>query len=200
MDHLIQFYNQAAQKVHRLFEQDVDPKYEYHNLRHTLDVLEQAEKIAAAEEIGPAEMALLKIAALFHDTGFSVTRKNHEEHSVMIFLREVLDFRFSELEKNIVCSCILATRMPQSPQTKLECILCDADLDYLGRADFFEIGDALYREMRYAGEIALDTPWDLLQIEFLENHRYKTAYSIEARKQGFEENLQALRQKLKSGT
>ena len=32
-----------------------------------------------------------------------------------------------------------ATKIPQTPLTKLEEIICDADLDYLGREDFFEI-------------------------------------------------------------
>jgi predicted metal-dependent HD superfamily phosphohydrolase len=200
MDHLLKFYNQATQKVHTLLEQEIDPRFEYHNLRHTLDVLEQAENIGAAENIDRSEMLLLKIAAIFHDTGFSVSRKNHEQHSVAIFLREVSTFQFSELEKNTVCACILATRMPQSPQSQLERILCDADLDYLGRDDFFEIGNALHREMLYAQEIAPDLHWDNLQIKFLENHRYKTDYSISVRAAGVADNLRILQQKMLSGT
>lgn len=193
MEHLLSFYNQAIARVNLLFECEIDPKFEYHNLIHTLDVLEQSEIIGRAEGLNNNDLLLLKTAALFHDTGFATTRKNHEQAGVDFFHNVSANLEISEKEKEIICSCILATRMPQSPKTHLEQVLCDADLDYLGRSDFFVIGDALHREMLYAGEIQPQDSWNDLQIRFLENHQYKTAYAIESRKKGLDENLRLLR-------
>ena len=40
----------------------------------------------------------------------------------------------------------MATEIPQNPKTHLEMIMCDADLDYLGRYDFETISNNLYTE------------------------------------------------------
>jgi uncharacterized protein len=192
MEQLFSFYDQSRPRVNQIFEQEIDSKFEYHDLRHTLDVVNQVEIIGLGEKIGGSELILLKIAALYHDTGFSKARKNHEEQSVQIFLQHSKNSALMESEKEIICSCILATRMPQNPKTLLESVLCDADLDYLGRSDFFVIGDALHREMLYAGEIQPQDSWNELQIRFLKSHQYKTAYAIESRKKGLEENLSLL--------
>ena len=43
----------------------------YHSLEHTLDVYEQAQNIAREEKITDVEkLYLLKVAALYHDSGF----------------------------------------------------------------------------------------------------------------------------------
>jgi hypothetical protein len=86
--------------------------------------------------------------------------------------------------------------MPQNPKSHLEKVICDADLDYLGRTDFFEIGDTLRKEMLYAGELLDESRWDDLQLNFLENHTYKTNFSIQNRKQGLAENLRLLNSRL----
>ena len=47
-----------------------------------------------------------------------------------------------------ICGMIMATKIPQSPKNYLEQILCDADLDYLGRDDFYDIGGTLFKELK----------------------------------------------------
>ena len=71
----------------------------------------------------------------------------------------------------------MATRIPQSPSTKLEKILCDADLDYLGRDDFYEIGSRLFEELRDQGVVETEREWNLVQKTFLDSHRYHTNFS-----------------------
>jgi predicted metal-dependent HD superfamily phosphohydrolase len=196
MNYLLNFYSMSLDRVRLIFEQDIDPRYEYHNLRHTLDVLVKAEEIGIAEELTPHELMLIKIAALYHDTGFAIGRKNHEEFSIQKFLESASDSNLSESEIDIISRCILATRMPQNPKSHMEKVICDADLDYLGRTDFFEIGDTLRKEMLYAGELLDESRWDDLQLNFLENHTYKTNFSIQNRKQGLAENLRLLNSRL----
>jgi hypothetical protein len=69
---------------------------------------------------------------------------------------------------------IMATKIPQSPQNLLEEILCDADLDYLGRNDFFPIGETLFEEMKTYHLIADEQTWNRLQVNFLTAHHYFT--------------------------
>ena len=76
---------------------------------------------------------------------------------------------------------ILATRIPQSPVNILDKILCDADLDYLGREDFYEIGARLLEELKAQGVVETEREWNLVQKTFLESHRYHTPFSKENR-------------------
>ncbi len=49
-----------------------------------------------------------------------------------------------------VINCILATRMPQTPGTKLERILCDADLIHLAEGTYPQSQDLLREAWRRA--------------------------------------------------
>jgi hypothetical protein len=61
----------------------------YHNLDHTLDVVRQCERLALEEGIrDECKIYLLKVAALYHDTGFLNTYAQHEEASCEIFLQD----------------------------------------------------------------------------------------------------------------
>jgi uncharacterized protein len=193
MEGVTLFYQRYYPIISRRFEQELNPAYEYHNLRHTLDVIACSQRIGRAEGCDDYELALLSVAALFHDSGFLYQRKNHEDHSVKIFMEAACDNLLSKEEIDIICGCIKATRMPQNPNNKLETILCDADLDYLGREDFKAIGDALYREMAYCGEMGTEEAWKRLQIDFLSAHSYFTLFSKEHRYPILQKNLSGLR-------
>ena len=53
----------------------------------------------------------------------------------------------SQEDQDIIYNLILSTKVPQQPKTHLEEILCDADLDYLGRNDFEDISSNLLKEL-----------------------------------------------------
>lgn len=147
----------------------------YHSLHHTLDILKQAERIAKEENINNEEdLFLLKVACLYHDSGFLITYKGHEEAACKIVKKELPGFNVSIKEIDIICRMIIATKIPQSPETSLEKIICDADLDYLGRPDFFEISNKLFLELKERKLVAGETEWNLIQIKFFKQHRYFT--------------------------
>ncbi|MFM8743600.1 MAG: hydrolase, partial [Cytophagales bacterium] len=103
--------------------------------------------------------------------------KEHEVHGAEM-VRELLPrFGFDTIQIETIANMILATKLPQSPRTQLEKILCDADLDYLGRNDFSEISNKLFQEMKDAGVVENEREWNLVQRTFLQGHRYHTAYS-----------------------
>jgi uncharacterized protein len=170
----------------------LDPDLSYHNKDHTMDVVKQCERIGTDEGVEDNDLFLLKIAALYHDTGFLKTYFDHEEMSCRIFMEDAALFNFSGDEKDLIKSLIMATKLPQTPTTTLEKIICDADLDYLGRTDFFTIGNGLRREFLKFEIIQSDKEWDQLQVKFLTAHQYHTESSRRCREQMKQANIAKL--------
>ncbi len=179
--------------VMKMLRDQLPPHLYYHNPEHTIDVIESAERIAVSEECSRDEILLLKIAALFHDTGYVLDMRDHERHGCEI-ANEMLSVHLVQPAKiNVICSLIMSTKVPQSPQTKLEEIICDADLDYLGRSDYFPIAENLYREFRAFEKINSEKDWIDLQLNFLRSHTYFTKTSVKLRQSGKQENLVKIR-------
>ncbi|HSB93493.1 MAG TPA: HD domain-containing protein [Flavitalea sp.] len=156
----------------------LSPGLTYHSREHTRDVVRQSARIAREESITDTrKLFILKIAALYHDTGFIDTYSNHEERSCQIFLRDSVSFGLTPAEIREITELIMVTRIPQQPKNLLQRILCDADLDYLGREDFESIGEKLRQEFLLYGVVQDDEEWDQLQLKFLTNHKYHTASS-----------------------
>jgi hypothetical protein len=173
----------------------LDPHLTYHDLKHTLDVVKQSKRIALEEGINDEkDLLLLEVAAFYHDTGFLRTYANHEEAGCKLFLEEAANYPFTDEDKQIVVGLIMATKIPQSPKTGLEKIICDADLDYLGRDDFFEIGDTLRKEFLHFHIVASDKDWEALQLKFLTAHKYFTNDSKKRREPYKQLHLQKLLQ------
>ena len=169
----------------------------YHNAGHTTDVLRQAMIIAAEEQItSPEDLLLIKVSALYHDTGFTVTYTNHEEKSCELAREELPRFGFSQKEIDAICSMIMATKIPQNPKTVLEQILCDADLDYLGRSDFYTIGNGLYKEFLHQGIVKDELSWNQLQVRFLESHQYFTRSCKAKREKVKQQHLEDVKEKV----
>lgn len=186
---------------HRVFMRmkDLDQRLHYHTIWHTSDVLLQVDRIAQSEGIdNERELLLLKIAALYHDTGFLKSYLNHEEVGCQIFMEdaEQLAYELTINEKERICQLILVTKTPQEPQNHLEQIICDADLDYLGRDDFWLIGKKLYSELYGYGMIHDEHDWNMLQLSFLGKHHYWTKTSQKMRADKKAEYLSAIQAKL----
>ena len=156
----------------------------YHTVEHTLDILKQSERIARNENINSEEdLFLLKVACLYHDSGFLISYKGHEEESCNLVKKELPAFGLNKKQVEIICRLIMATKIPQSPGNKMEKIICDADLDYLGRADFFKVSNYLFLELKKKGFVNSKKEWDSIQVNFIKEHRYFTATSKKLRNQ-----------------
>lgn len=147
----------------------------YHSIEHTLDVLDRVESLALEEGVSGIDVVLLRVAACYHDAGFLVNNRNHEKLGCKIVREELPDFDFTKTQIDTICGMIMATKIPQSPRNHLEEIICDADLDYLGRADFLPIGQRLFQELKAYRVLQTEQEWDQLQIKFLSSHKYWTA-------------------------
>lgn len=144
----------------------------YHNLKHTVDVYTQVELIGRSENLTKEEILVLRTAALFHDAGHMIDYATHEEMSVKL-AREILpEYYYTKEQINTIAQLIMVTKMPPKPVSLLEQIICDADLDYLGRPDFIPVSNKLYQELHEHGKIGTLREWNELQIKFIEGHHY----------------------------
>ena len=191
-------YEKIKNVILNLLKENLPEHLSYHSVNHIQDVIASVEKIAESENVNDEDMVLLKTAALFHDTGFLYGSKNHEEKSCEIAQQYLADYEYSQSQIEKISGMIMATKIPQTPHNNLEQILADADLDYLGRDDFFVIGDKLFEELSMFGIVNSERDWNLLQEKFLESHHYFTQTAINSRKQKKQENLDIIKSKLKN--
>jgi len=146
----------------------------YHGIHHTMDVMRAADEISEAEHVRGMDKTILMTAALFHDVGFLLRYKENEDISAGMCWNILPRFNYTTAEIMMISHCIMATSIPQKPIDKLDSILCDSDLDYLGRDDFFIIGCNLRREWKEYGRELSVKEWYLQQIDFLSQHHYFT--------------------------
>ncbi|MFH2094635.1 MAG: adenylate/guanylate cyclase domain-containing protein [Bacteroidota bacterium] len=146
----------------------------YHNVKHTIDVITQVELIGWGEGVTDHDLLLLKTAALFHDMGQIGGSRDHEDRSCEYSRQYLPAFGYTAEEIENICEIIMATKMPPQPKTILQRIICDADLDYLGRSDFIPVSDTLFRELNEQGIIECLNEWNKMQIKFLTGHAYFT--------------------------
>jgi uncharacterized protein len=159
-------------------ENELNPHYVYHSLNHTLDVVRSSEIIALHENISEKEIEIIKTAAYLHDIGIIVQFKGHEKHSVNIAQEILPQFGYEPDDISIIIELIHSTQMPQVANNILQQIICDADLDYLGRNDYFKISSLLRKEWFYLFKMDFsDIQWYMSQKAFLNNHNYQTASS-----------------------
>ena len=181
-NHYSAIYNSIYSHVIAKLQTELSSRLTYHSIDHTFDVLEQSQQIAAREDINDDQnLFLLKIAALYHDCGFIFMYAGHEEKGCEIAKNELPGFGLTTEEIEKICGMIMATKIPQSPKNKMEEIICDADLDYLGRDDFDSISNNLYKEFLDFGFIKNHEEWMKKQISFFEYHNYFTKSSQQLR-------------------
>ncbi len=170
---LLQFTDLQELMLNKL-EKELPPYLFYHSVKHTIDVVTQAELIGIGEDVNDEELLLLKTAALFHDSGHILSYDEHEYYST-IMVREILpDYYYTQRQIDTICELIEATKMPIKPMNKLQHIICDADLDYLGRSDMIPVSNSLYRELKEMKKIGSMLDWNKLQLKFISGHQYYT--------------------------
>ena len=167
----------------------------YHNVKHTVDVVTEVELIGWAEGCSDEEILLLKTAGLFHDAGHTVAYDNHEYHGTVLAREMLPKYNYSQEQIDRICEIIMATKLPPKPKTLLEEIICDSDLDYLGRSDFIPVSNTLYEELKAQNKMGSLNDWNKIQVKFISGHQYftNTARSLrEVNKQQQIERIQSL--------
>jgi uncharacterized protein len=176
-------------------ERDLSPLLYYHSLWHTRDeVASRSEWLAEQEGLSNEARVLVGTAAYYHDIGLTCQYVDHEAVSVQIASAVLPGFGYLPQQIEIITSIISATRIPQSARGILQKVVADADLDVLGRADFFARNRALRAEMSALGSPLPDEIWYPQQLRFLEQHHYFTKTARRQRIAKKQENLRAMRE------
>lgn len=189
-------FEQVEQFMLNKLQSELPQHLSYHSVSHVKDVMQAAMHIAAQEGVSEEDKTLLLTAALFHDSGFLFGAQEHERKSCDIAKQYLPEYGYNEEQIEKICGMIMATKIPQSPQNHLEQILADADLDYLGRDDFFTIGNRLFDELSMFGIVTTERDWNLLQERFLESHHYFTKTAIALRNEKKQQHLNKIKEQL----
>ena len=176
---LIQFTDIQELILDRL-ENELPRYLYYHNVKHTVDVVTEVELIGWAEGLDDEGILLLKTAALFHDAGHTISYDEHEFHGTELARKLLPGYGYSEEQVEKICNIIMATKLPPHPKDIYQEIICDADLDYLGRSDMIPVSNTLYKELNEQDKIGTLNDWNKLQLKFISAHTYftKTARSL----------------------
>jgi predicted metal-dependent HD superfamily phosphohydrolase len=149
----------------------------YHDVDHVLDVLGVCNQYIKRFKIKGTDAYLLRIGALVHDLGFTKSTLNHEEVGAEMAQKIMESLKMDPAHIETVRGLVMATKIPQNPKTDLQKIICDSDLDYLGRKDYVEISSKLYQELKSTNVIKTREDWVELQIKFLKSHTFHTEFA-----------------------
>ncbi|THH39679.1 HD domain-containing protein [Neolewinella litorea] len=158
----------------------------FHNLHHTINVTQGALKIGQEEQLTDEELEIVMLAAWFHDTGHIKTYTGHEQVSMQIARDWLEGEKYPAPRIESVLRCIEVTTMPQRPETKMEAVICDADLYHLSFNTYDHYQEMLREEWRRELGIEVsDEDWNKQNAAFLTGHHYFTEYgreNLESRK------------------
>ncbi|MBO7572890.1 MAG: HD domain-containing protein [Bacteroidales bacterium] len=175
-------------------QRDLPKNLYYHNIKHTTDAIYRVTDIGTKENVSEEDLLLLRCAALFHDSGFLISYDSNEEYGADIARQHLGPYKFSREQIDKIRGIIIATKVPQNPHNLLEEIMCDADLDYLGRPDFIPISQNLFRELFERGRIDSIEQWNKMQYKFITEHHYFTETAKRSGEPGKQQVLRELKE------
>jgi len=187
--------------IRDLFREELPNGIKYHDANHTLHptkgVVAAANRIALSENISGRDRELLITAAYFHDTGYIRQYGKNEPIAARMAgrLLKLMGYKPGEIKK--IQKMILATDLECKPQTHIEKILCDADLDHFGRKDFVKLDGKLREGRRIRGlDVSDDAKWYKGTLGVLENHQYYTESQKKCRDKKKQKNWLSVIKKL----
>jgi len=178
-------YNSKIKEIYRNIRQ-IAPELPYHNLKHLAEVSNSCKRYAILEGLNLRDTYILATAGLLHDIVFIPDRSDNEERSTEVSLNILSKLDYSSKDIDDVSRLILATKFPTNPKDILEKIICDADLDYLGRYDFPERSELLRKEKG----IDRKKWYTEIQPSFLNQVKYYTSSAKKLREHVLKENFE----------
>jgi hypothetical protein len=162
----------VQEDVFEKFEKEKPEKLYFHNFERIRDIYNLVDLFGRAEGLSDEENLLLRTAAILHDVGYLWDYENHEDRSIS-FSRELLPrYRYNQEQIGKIIELIDVTKRMRKPQNKSEEILLDADMNYLGRADYITLNDAHFKEMNELGKANSKEEWNNMQVVLLSNHKF----------------------------
>lgn len=192
-----QILRKAEAYIKNWFSDQLSPEVTYHNLEHTMFVKNAAAEIGQAEGLDEEEMEILMLAAIFHDAGHTKAAENHESRSQQIADAFLEEYGYPKASIAKVKNAIAATKMPQSPQSKVEACLCDADLSHLASEKTLQISLGLRDEWEKLHHKTLtEREWLETNYQFMIKHQYFTNYGKKILQEKKEKNIAKIKKQI----
>jgi predicted metal-dependent HD superfamily phosphohydrolase len=183
--------------VTALFAERLPAWAAYHDLTHTLEVVEGVGEVGTGSGLDAVQMAVVTLAAWFHDTGYMEGAEDHEERSVVLAGEFLRAHGYPEERIAEVIGCIRATKVPQKPVTLLEQVVCDSDILHIGQDDALLKSALLRQEMEArTGEKFTDEAWLKKNIDFMSCCKFHTPYAHEKYGERRLQNVEELKSRL----
>jgi PAS domain S-box-containing protein len=190
-------YELAYEKIEQFLLLNLPQQYTYHTIDHVRDVVLQSERIAKKEKIDKSVIQDIKLAAWLHDVGYIWEPQRHEARGAEYATAILIEMKFPKSKISLITGMIMATKIPQSPKNHYEQIICDADLDYLGREDYATNSNNLLQEIELVKKLTAKE-WLQIQEKFLKAHIYFTITSQKLRDKNKNTVLNKIQQQLKN--
>jgi predicted metal-dependent HD superfamily phosphohydrolase len=176
MDNLI---TEAEKYVISFLNENLDPSFIYHNIIHTMRVVEKTKELIEGMQIEGKDAEHLIMAAWFHDTGLVKGCENHESESANIAEKFLKDHKIPSSDIKSIKELILATKIEYEPTNVLEGLIRDADCSHLASKNFSNMTELLRKEMELTSNKSFnETEWLHENIEFFtKKHRYYTDFA-----------------------
>ena len=182
-----------------LLKDKLSSAYTYHNLDHTIQVVDKIKILAKEENISPEDTENLLLAGWFHDLGYVDDANNHEEESRKIASDFLKQHRFPEERIAKIGELILATDKFYKPKNHLEEIIKDADLYHLASDDYFRICENLRQEIKEVHHQKFSKQqWSELNIVFFSKHQFYTKFAKENWQPEKEKNVEKILSSIKN--
>jgi len=159
---------EASEYVSLLLKKGLSKKMVYHNYRHTLETVTEAQALGEMSGLPSNELQDLVLAAWFHDTGYISTYKGHEEESKHLATKWLQARSYPQERIDRINSCIDATQADVKPEGLLQKLLVDADMSNMGKSIFPGTAELLRVEWEiFLDQFFTDREWAKFQMDFL---------------------------------
>jgi uncharacterized protein len=180
-------------KIIKKLRQELSRELYYHRAEHSIRVVKDVAIIGQAEGVTKDELILVKTAALLHDAGFLECPCLNEPLACEIAEKILPKYNYTPEQIKLVNGMILATAIPQKPESLLQEIICDADLTYLGKGDVKPQAENLRQEMELVlNRTFTNLEWIDFQLDFLRAHCFFTPYARKHLNPGKAEYVESL--------
>lgn len=188
--------NKSIEYISNLYSKADNTKLLFHNLDHALEVQNNIVEIGEYSGLTAKEIFLLRLAAIFHDTGWIENKEDHESHSVLIAEKFLANNGVADNDIKIISDLIKITNTNLTPNTILEKVIRDADILHVGRKDFNKKSQLLRSEKELnLNKYFNDKQWLEKNIEFLEANHFFTDYAKQRYQSEKEKNILKLKNK-----
>ena len=165
--------------IFQLYKDTLSQQYTYHNFNHTIRVVNGLDELLEQISVSEKEAMNLRLAAWFHDTGYTISCEEHEKHGAAIAEQFLQNQGIDVADIQCIQALILATKLDHVPTNLLECIIKDADFAHMADKDFSEVSNLLLKELITTCNYAFtQEEWNQQNLHFLVyKHRYYTDYA-----------------------